>query len=1032
MRGELQLGALTKQSPEYPVVLGCIAVAQNFPDAQRHLAAITLRNYVDAHWTAKSEHFIEPEIAPEIKARIRSGLIQGLTDPVGKIRVAIAHVVSKIAHTDWPENWMTLFDDLMALVKSGQVNQVHGAMRVMTDFVRDDITDQQFPYITPILLPEMLRILNDGQTHQARIRSRAVVIFREFMNLLYMMAEQGGNTDSEDWIRNYVPGWLDSFNKIMANPDTPNHELGLKLEVIRSINTLVEYFPKYMNEYLQSILSQVWNHMQVLSDRHVVESINQSEIPDEREADVDSDGHVVALDSLMYSLFEFVESVSTKKALRLMFTSAPAVNGKSKKRNSSNGSAMVAAAPFLKELCTLILTNMQITESQQEKWQDDVNQFVQDDEDETFSFTVRVAAQELLVNLVEAYRHETTEALTQAIVYHLDRAKNTEGVSVPYRWKVHESCLLGLGRLAEPLIECLNSNTVAFDLNAFLSQVVLPDIKQHDYPFLQGRALWFASQLASALPKDLLDTLVRASIETLCASHSPIVKIFAIKSITSFCTDMADITVLCGYQGQILQGLANLSQSQVATDEAMPLILNCLLLAAKVDIREAMKYIGGLSQLLIYIWSRYAADPVISESVLDLVELLASNNDTAVAFQEIMIPEIVKVMASENAQKMPSIQAAGIDLLNALLAQHGTGTVSPMYSRIFPELMQLLLNTTDIALLQNGQGLLKSILQRDASVITSWSNGAGVTGITLVMAFLGKVLDIEASESAGLFLGELIIKIIQKAGDHIAPILHALLMAVTNRLATAQMPTFIQSLVVVFAHLIVKQRDEVVRFLAEMNLEGKSGLEIFIHAWCENYLEFQGYYSLKLNATAMCQLYHSPDPRLQTIMVKGDEIVTDDRIRTRSSTRKAPHQFMAIPFPAKAIKLLLVELMQNVESAVAGSRSGAANVGGLVGESDEATLDSDDEDGDDEGWEDLEESGGIELEFLNGFNPEVNQIDEGDDADIRSDPIYHINLKEYLTSFFKDCYSNDTNQFHLICGQYLNAGEQEYLSAICT
>ena len=55
-----------------------------------------------------------------------------------------------------------------------------------------------------------------------------------------------------------------------------------------------------------------------------------------------------------------------------------------------------------------------------------------------------------------------------------------------------------------------------------------------------------------------------------------------------------------------------------------------------------------------------------------------------------------------------------------------------------------------------------------------------------------------------------------------------------------------QSLVLVFAHLIVKQRDEVLRFLAGINIDDKSGLEIFVHAWCENYMEFQGYYLLKL------------------------------------------------------------------------------------------------------------------------------------------------------------------------------------------
>ena len=153
----------------------------------------------------------------------------------------------------------------------------------------------------------------------------------------------------------------------------------------------------------------------------------------------------------------------------------------------------------------------------------------------------------------------------------------------------------------------MNSHSVAFDLAAFLNQVVVSDMRHHELPFLQGRALWFASQLTSVLPADLLDTYVRASIEAL-STQSLIVKIFAIKAITkcelvyltfcsdvmhteyhgihSICNDVGDRTILNGYQGQILHGLANLTQSFVSTEEGMALILNCLLLAIKVELRN--------------------------------------------------------------------------------------------------------------------------------------------------------------------------------------------------------------------------------------------------------------------------------------------------------------------------------------------------------------------------------------------------------------------------------------------------------------
>jgi hypothetical protein len=53
-------------------------------------------------------------------------------------------------------------------------------------------------------------------------------------------------------------------------------------------------------------------------------------------------------------------------------------------------------------------------------------------------------------------------------------------------------------------------------------------------------------------------------------------------------------------------------------------------------------------------------------------------------------------------------------------------------------------------------------------------------------------LDPSQTESAALFVGDLISKLIKKGGDIVSPILPQLLDAVTRRLAEAKLPTFIQ------------------------------------------------------------------------------------------------------------------------------------------------------------------------------------------------------------------------------------------------
>ena len=44
----------------------------------------------------------------------------------------MAYAVSAVAHWDWPDAWPQLFGLLMDLLTGGDVDGVHGAMRVLT------------------------------------------------------------------------------------------------------------------------------------------------------------------------------------------------------------------------------------------------------------------------------------------------------------------------------------------------------------------------------------------------------------------------------------------------------------------------------------------------------------------------------------------------------------------------------------------------------------------------------------------------------------------------------------------------------------------------------------------------------------------------------------------------------------------------------------------------------------------------------------------------------------------------------------
>lgn len=82
-----------------------------------------------------------------------------------------------------------------------------------------------------------------------------------------------------------------------------------------------------------------------------------------------------------------------------------------------------------------------------------------------------------------------------------------------------------------------------------------------------------------------------------------------------------------------------------------------------------------------------------------------------------------------------------------------------------------------------------------------------------------------------------------------------------------------KSLVVPFTYLIYKQRDTVLSLLESTNINGRSGLDIFIQTWCENAETFQGFWPSRLSTIALTQLFVSERPSLQNLIVKGDIII---------------------------------------------------------------------------------------------------------------------------------------------------------------
>ncbi|KAG1471470.1 hypothetical protein G6F56_002098 [Rhizopus delemar] len=767
---------------------------------------------------------------------------------------------------------------------------------------------------------------------------------------------------ADQFIAPIIPQWLEAYvvilnHHVQDDPKCATEEYGLKMKVVKCICTISSEFPKYISPNLPALFEPIWMDLYNLRERYVTEFISDSDEVGESYAD--SDGNEIGFQNLLYVLFDFVAAACSKKTVRHLFV----------EENTTT--------PFFEQLLYVYIIYMQITQEQVEMWSMDANQFVADEEDGTYTFNARVASIDVLLSLQEAFPIPFFRALTGAVQRHIAESNELRMAGSSDWWKIQEACLLAVGRLSEELTEALNDPTkdVTFDLKSLFDHVVLEDMKAAEFPFLQGRAFVFASEFAKILPTEMASQYVSVAVHALQAATSGIpVKISALRALNNYCKYL-NPEYIYNYQVNIMEGTCLLLEN--ATEESLMLLLDTLGSAIKINQEVTAKYEHILTAGILQVWQKYATDSIITSYVLDLFEELAKNNFYYPSLCRTALPFIRQVFTTPNTS--PIVQSSGIDLLTAMVSFGPSPLPNEFTEQMFPELMQ--------------------------------HDGSGKPALDYIVHFVARLLEPTGTDSEALFVGELIVTLIQKAGHRIAPVLPDLLTAVLGRLLNTDSQPFIQSLVMIFAHLVISQQETVFNYLCNTEISGKSGLEILMTTWCDNYDSFSGYYTLKVSAIALSKIYLVNDPRLFSIQVKGEIVVNPNAgIVTRSRAKKT------IPVAAKIVKLLIADTT-NTLIAEQTHVEDAESIG-------------DDEEGGD--WEEVEDDdhfGRNDINFLSDMLANIDDDDEEDNPELKNDPIYQTDMKAYLTDFLKNCHGHDINQFQSITN-CLNDEEKETLAYI--
>lgn len=994
---ELSLSELLK-SPQSALSLAQLILSQDAESSLRQSATIVLRKYVKEHWSPFFQQFRGGAPPPEVKDQIRQAVFQGLSDSDRKIRSLCAHTLSTIANSDWPDEYPDLLNLLVQLLLSGSPSSTHGAMQVLTEFVRTDITEDQLLPVMQELLPVLMSILSATE-HTPLTRSRTISVFRQCVEALYMVKDQHPQAVKEA-AGKVLTAWLDAFN-VLLNLDPQQDVSGehwdgleIRVQIFKTLDTIHTSFPRVIAPYLPGYVTASLHHLNALYPTYV-----EYYLADSTAVPNSSEGEPIELYKLIAPLVDFVTGATRQSKARVSFDDGT-----------------------LAQLVDALVQWGQMTKENEEEWAADANVFISQEDDDTQVYSIRAAVFDLLSSLLTNAPVQTASTLHSSVQRTVTGVNQSREAGVEDWWRPLESAFAVLGSQAESILDISNDEHDAgrprpIDIEYLLAHVIPSLLTLSAYPFLQGRCLFLASRFADLLPPDVRGQYLDAAVQVIESNETGVpFKVSAVKSIQHFARYISD-----SQSAIIPRIMRDLGPFLLETSEdTLSLVLETLSVLCEVGDGSwfTTDLAGALTTALLDVWPKNIKDPIFLSILNDVLSSIASAKVPGV-YETAVKQALPRLTASIGTASVDEswVASSALELISSVAGgAPETGLGEGFFAAIAPCVFECLKIAEDRDVLQNGVLLLTLVVRKDVGQLLSWTHTDGQSGLLHVFTVIARLLQ-NQDESGGLVIGDLIIHLFRRAGEGVLPVLPDLLQAMLVRMRSAQTATFLQSLVVPFAFLVYSHCDAALDLLEATRVgegeDSRLGLDVLLNTWCENATTFQGFWPTRVSALALCTLLASERPSLREVVVKGDIIITaatKNTIMTRSKTKVEPPQFTRVAFPVKALKLLLHELQPGGEATSLATPH--------------VPLDAQFDDGDSD-WSDEERVKEERFSFLADVmgvgGPSFDEDDDlpasNDDEDLRKDPVSLIDLRAHITSFIRESAARDADGFGALAGQ---------------
>jgi hypothetical protein len=177
----------------------------------------------------------------------------------------------------------------------------------------------------------------------------------------------------------------------------------------------------------------------------------------------------------------------------------------------------------------------------------------------------------------------------------------------------------------------------------------------------------------------------------------------------------------------------------------------------------------------------------------DVLRYLAASQNPGVYTTVVQsaLPTLAEATAS-GTDEQSWIAETALELATGIVQAAPAGQLGEgFFALLAPALFGRLKATEDRDTLHNGVGCLTAVIQKDCGQVLAWRDQQGVSGLDNVLAVIAKLLN-DQGEAGSLFIGDLIVHLLRKAGDAVLPMLPSLLQAMVTRMTTVKSDLFLE------------------------------------------------------------------------------------------------------------------------------------------------------------------------------------------------------------------------------------------------